>query len=387
MSVQPNQSMEAKLRAYARNRGVQPQLELGLDGATRGRLQDEVRRVYGNRTLSAGPVSSRWVWIRVALAGVATVLVLLSGLVFWPNEKSLVLSRKTHEPPVHPLANADRETGNLQSESLALARAKSATREKEAGRDSAETDGRATPQVMTEAPPTPVVLRRYGRAPSAVRTLSNSLSGTTQSPAAPEGTLAERTQTGGARREFAGRLFQVGSTSASLAPATNASQTFQQIQRYRLNPNSPPPPQVLQSFRWNQEGDAVQIVDADGSVYSGQMTPTPGMEQPSGKASEPLIEPGSTSTPSEVRAQLGSEEPLASMSGDRFAVTGTNRSLNVKVVFEGVLLHQMVPQQIPPSRLAGQTHTEGMEIQGQARVGNSTRLDIVALPSTTVKAE
>jgi hypothetical protein len=51
------------------------------------------------------------------------------------------------------------------------------------------------------------------------------------------------------------------------ASAAQSGQRYAQVQRYRVNFNSPPVPNVLRSFQVEQTGRQIRVVDADGSVY------------------------------------------------------------------------------------------------------------------------
>jgi hypothetical protein len=68
------------------------------------------------------------------------------------------------------------------------------------------------------------------------------------------------------RRGSTGRLAYFG-----VSPAGQATQQFAQVRNYRVNFNSPPTLNVLNSFQLEQNGRLVRIVDADGSTYEGQI--------------------------------------------------------------------------------------------------------------------
>src|SRR5205814_68580 len=61
-------------------------------------------------------------------------------------------------------------------------------------------------------------------------------------------------------------------------PATQPALSYSQAQRYRVNLNSPPMPNVLRSFDVAQNGQQIRVVDADGSVYDGAMQQPPAAE-------------------------------------------------------------------------------------------------------------
>jgi len=156
-------------------------------------------------------------------------------------------------------------------------------------------------------------------------------------------------------------------------------QQFQQVQPYRRNPNSPAPPRVLQSFQWIREGDVVRVIDEDGSVYTGALDVSVNRTASDRYALSTSLNPAVSATdqPTPLR-QLAVEGAEV---GERFRVTGTNRTLNVPIKFEGVLIRQSGTAQTitntarPEPSAVSQVSAQ---IQGQALLGSSTRLGIVA---------
>ncbi len=95
---------------------------------------------------------------------------------------------------------------------------------------------------------------------------------------------------------------------------------------------------VLVNFQVQQNGSAIRVVDADGSVYDGSLLPGSAIAQ---------IEPAPAATPAPpVTAPLQVEQAKTIASRDEsqtaqnyfFRVTGTNRTLQQNVVFAGNLL-------------------------------------------------
>jgi len=156
-------------------------------------------------------------------------------------------------------------------------------------------------------------------------------------------------------------------------------QQFQQVQQYRRNPNSPAPPRVLQSFQWIREGDVVRVIDEDGSVYAGALgVSANGTASDRYAVATSLDQAGrEADQPAQLRQMAVNRAEI----GERFMVTGINRTLNVPVKFEGVL----IPQPGMAQTITNAVGTEpsavsqvAAQIQGQALVGGSTRLGIVA---------
>jgi hypothetical protein len=191
-----------------------------------------------------------------------------------------------------------------------------------------------------------------------------------------------------------------GAVFAYLA-ATNpapAGQRFTQIRPYRVNLNSPPPLNVLQSFQVEQNGRQVHVLDDDGSVYDGLMG-----QAPLGEATKHAPDSLATTAESKQaaeRVQIASAPlPAApvTLANGFFRVEGTNRTLNQLVVFEGNFLeatnrpgdlllgakldlNQTVAGPRQSGLVQGQTFPRAL-IQGQVIIGGTNRMEINAAPA------
>jgi hypothetical protein len=163
----------------------------------------------------------------------------------------------------------------------------------------------------------------------------------------------------------------------------------------RRNFNSPAPSPVLNSFQFETSGDLVQITDADGSVYSGQIVGladavTPPAEAKAKEQAAPERQRanesiGTTAATANRRANIVQLNQSAAAQTVFFRVQGTNRTLQQPVEFEGNLLLpapgnqqiqnavQLQQQQAPTPTLLQQG-----QIQGRAIIGGRTQLDVRA---------
>jgi hypothetical protein len=186
--------------------------------------------------------------------------------------------------------------------------------------------------------------------------------------------------------------YKAGTVSA---PVT---QQFAQAPKYRPNFNSPPTPNVLQTFRIEQTGRQIRLLDADGSVYDGaiEQAPTEEAANRSGRrlsAAELMKDAGPKLAKSVSAVTAGAP---ATAQNVFFRVAGTNRTLNQFVVFQGNLLAYANPtnaivagaqssvNQAPAAQAAGalqnQSPLSNALIQGQATIGGSNRIEINASP-------
>jgi hypothetical protein len=182
-------------------------------------------------------------------------------------------------------------------------------------------------------------------------------------------------------------------------PPSPGSQRFARVLEYRRNLNSPPMPNVLNSFQLVQNGRQIRVVDSDDSIYDGAI------EQPEEAARREIavlttatdlkknIEPKTKRIEGVVAATTG-EAPAAQ--NLFFRVSGTNRTLNQLVLFEGKLLtqtNQTNDIRVDAKSAADQSTAVGRQslsqkaqqapgtvIRGQATIGSSNRIEINAAP-------
>lgn len=145
-------------------------------------------------------------------------------------------------------------------------------------------------------------------------------------------------------------------------------QRFQQLDQragYRLNPNSPPVPQIMQDFAFERTGDRVRIVDADGSTYEGAVLPAPEAEARA-KQLRVLDESKVRKDAAEQQAQSGGAPAADAQGSYRFYASGVNRKLNQSVEFRGEWL-PAAPAQTPPATPALQAASFGaVRLEAQA---------------------
>ena len=185
------------------------------------------------------------------------------------------------------------------------------------------------------------------------------------------------------------------------APA-QAGQRFAQVRRLRANFNSPPTPNVLQSFRVEQIDRQIRVVDGDGSVYEGAIEPSPSEE-----ATKKALVARAPAAVLENRLGAKQDASISGMTeGSKlasqrifFRVAGTNITLEQSVVFLGnylattnlqnavdlgALLNANSTAAGPGQNgsLQNQSQLANALIQGQATIGGSNRIEINAAPVT-----
>lgn len=288
----PRPPAEARLRAAAdARRRAAP--EFALHPATRRMLVDEARRQHAWRApAQGGPWRMRWAWAAASgLALVATLLVL----------RPLTEAQRPHELAKAAPAQTDAEAAtfiarNEPAKELAAL---------EAAQPAAAAPG--TPAYADASPPqvlaTPAPARAVIEAP----------------------------------------------------PATPAGQRFEQVLPAAARARGADAPPVLRQFTLHVTGSTLQLTDADGSVYRGEL--------------------GAAVDPAAAEAR---QRP--------FRVEGTNLALRLPVVVTGLVV-QAAPS-LPRTAVAGRAPGEPaaslvpvfLSLRGTAVVGGTNRFEILAAP-------
>jgi hypothetical protein len=182
-------------------------------------------------------------------------------------------------------------------------------------------------------------------------------------------------------------------------PALPASQRFARVREYRVNFNSPPMPDVLNSFQLVRNGRQIRVVDADGSIYDGgiELPPTQGTPGRAFQVQRSADELKKTLEPEPRRPSAGvTAGKIAPEQNVFFRVAGTNRTLKQWVVFDGNFLANSNPTNASvvgvklsadqSSAAARQNlgqrgqQVSGAMIQGRATIGPNYRIEINAAP-------
>jgi hypothetical protein len=159
----------------------------------------------------------------------------------------------------------------------------------------------------------------------------------------------------------------------------------------------------MNTFDLELTGDRVQIIDSDGSIYSGQVV-TQGVSRLAKAAPTKPLAPAIQikTTGGEISRQTGAAAPTVSpgISGTpefHFRVAGTNRSLNQPLVINGQLLRVAetpmpadgLSLALPSSSPILRSNALARKVQaphptlrflGQAVIGQTNRLEINAVP-------
>ncbi len=148
---------------------------------------------------------------------------------------------------------------------------------------------------------------------------------------------------------------------------------------------------VLANFQVQQNGDAIRVVDADGSVYDGALQPENALAQNGPAPAAPP--PASTLAEVDREKIPARRDEMQSAQNYFFRVTGTNLTLKQNVVFAGNLLANFSvtsnAQQAPTggfggsqaqSVLTNQLPWSSSRIAGTAVVSDTNSIEINAVP-------
>lgn len=413
MAANPEHRAEKLLREYARKRRERAPSDTGMPSPMRAQLQSEIRRTF--ESAAEQPSDFRWVlalWPRFAFG--AAVLGLLMVAVFWnsgtgSSKQLFQVARdsSTRSAPSGP-ATGGTEANRLKLEDADKAAFSAPEKPLDSGRSGvlepqrllSEVENRGVP---VQAPATPAAespgirekQNRFAAAPAPVtsepvaetellraKPQADSIKVATE-PTAPAlrqpivansalpttGTVGESVSDSNLALALAISAPEEAGLSAvaELVPeATTVSFTRRNTSdRYRRNFNSPPYPEILQSFEAVVQGSTLRIIDADGSVYTGTILTDEGMDRTAGKTA------------------VGAVAADQSESGPAFGfrVTGRSRSLNQPVVLTGSVVGSAIR---PTGRgPAGSPDPGGIlgngRIQGTARIGTRQEFPLEAV--------
>jgi hypothetical protein len=388
MSTEPEREIEKTLRDYARHRQDTGGTPPALHPATRKLLQDEVSRQKTGERRTGGLSLFLASWPGFFLKGSVTLVVLVVGAFlltpFWrgnlkqqPTQlaKNNVTEEKLREVPKKEVPPA------LTPPPPATAAPSSIASRKQ----SDEVATKALQKDLAANTPQPVERPRSNPVAAPVATAAPALSiAPVAAPLMPVPTVAPATPPVVATDTFTQPTSRTATTAydfEKLGPVT------QQYARVNPTPNragrggggaggGAPNRQglVLRSFRVEQNGGQIRVIDADGSIYTGTVTPggnrTEASAATTAAAASALDQTKAKSDLDMANGVL--KNPAAAfaatnapvITGNMFRVRGTNLTLNQPVEFTGSFVANDQP-------LAAQSGFGGGAAAGGGRAGGS----------------
>jgi hypothetical protein len=352
--MEPERKIEKLLRAYARKRRADAGDPLKLHPAMRRQLQDEVSR-HALKPEETEEVSlSLWQLFRqqwAFLLGFA-LMAFLGGMLLLPalsgaKHKAQSISTMNNLKQIGLAAQMDAENNNGRlPESLDELSSTLGTKSVltdsvsgkpfvyiASGKDLKTLSGNAVLAYSPSDKNGRAVLFADGR----VELVANGDFAALTNQESPEFALTENVT----REEPAKRAVNEPAVAAAPLSGGTISQTFAQTAAatesqnlYKNMSASAQAAPVLQSFQVLQNGDAVSVVDRDGSVYQGSVQAAVEAER---KEPAPNLPPGGTPVPPQgetTAGQLIATKQLAAQNY-LFRVVGMNQTLKRNVVFTG----------------------------------------------------
>jgi hypothetical protein len=441
MASESERPIEKELNAYAQKRRAQAGEPFALDPTTRRRLQDEVAQTVAQPQESPASGGGSWfdsLWLRLAVWGYACAMIALLAVILlqtFPEQTDSVASaeHETNRGATLSETDVDADTyaegvadasvaeplPSVESARLGAEREKlklTAPAERSSNRalrpsarpelsqpslrlsnGNGGTGGTAqTTAYYSLAESQRSVQRRLRESPSvdeehtalfATPFSTNafadqmSLAFKPPLPETPESAGTSEEPSTSAMGQYGLASVKPEAEAEAQEPAATPQQFLQVNTNYRRNLNSPPMPDVLQSFRLEQSGETLRVIDQDGSTYEGRIQPL--QSSPETVVGTAVIRPEKAVT----------DQADSGTAGYSFRVTGTNQSLNQQVVFKGNYLNatnQSRSSQPSTERFSG-SRSRGRQIapeppepliQGQVVIGESNQLlHIEAVPA------
>jgi hypothetical protein len=340
--MEPERRIEKWLRAFAKKRREQAGDPMELHPATRQLLQREIARQPEEKSRS-GFFFNFYPHLRLVFAACFTALLIGGWFLWWESAGSppaqLSMNQASY-PETSPGTAAPDMPPPVASPSLANADNKV----QEEKLKSVPSAPQPAPTVVASAnrtliEPPKEKTRKKDRAESAAtqKQLIVTTAATPQgSSSLIAGALISNTNAQ-TTLAFQRALAIPSSTNAALfdlAKATGAitvSQVFNRLEapstRRRAGGAAAPPAAVLTSFRVEQSGNNLKVVDGDGSVYTGSVQIA--QQEPAADYSFAAAK----NTPTSAARAAKASSPTAQ--SYFFRVAGTNRNLNEPIVFSG----------------------------------------------------
>ncbi len=426
LSPEPNSKMDELLKAYAKKRREQAEPSAQMHPATRKLLQDEVKRTLGAPLLPPRQNWQKWRWPLLAFGGGFAALLVMFAVInaqmrqllpaTAPADRSLSAAHPilkapeldVAKTPSRPaiLAATDKKTSDSRDQtappiaaagsintSAAAAAATPRTDLAEAGQppaaNSKGSQALAPPETQAAPSSQPAgavslnETRLGAGAPSVLADKSASVSPEAVAPVNPPIAAAAPPAVSAAvaKEENTPRTAPAG--AASDASYVAAGEFVQTQNLAREKAAQPSMSNVLSAFQLQRSGQNVRVLDADGSVYEGQVLDGISSATAMGGAGR--------------RARYGSPRQSRDTNDGTnwtFKVTGTNQHLQQNVVFTGNVLTMPAanslnaaagqnrsasqPQMAPAS--APVSPAQNSRITGQVQVGGGREIPIEAKP-------
>jgi hypothetical protein len=382
--------MDELLKACAQKRREAAGDAMNMDPATRSMLQQEVARHYSSKAVPTPSLAGgwhvwwpRWAWVGGVMAVTVTLWVMLRSTT-QPGKPEFVLAKQEVPPRAEVDQLAKPEKAKAEPATLRVAES---DRQEQVALQPKEDTGANKPSDVSNPLGRGVESRasraRYGIAPA---TAARPAPAVPNAP--PSGLGAKR---GTDELKTAGLGDSGGAQSGEL-PAGQLFQRTDLRARYRRNLNAPAVLQVLDSFRIVRNAEEIQIIDGDGSIYTGAIR-SASTPQAYTFSSTLKPEPTPLLTNAPKSSAVSSNEASNLWQTFDFEAQGTNRTLNQAVVFQGNYLVSSPaqrPRAQPAVGLGGSsrqvsqsrqsTNYPAVRIRGTVRVAGTNQLPIEAVP-------
>lgn len=364
MSAKPKQNPEKLLKGYARKRRDDAASLKVMPDSMRDTLHAQVERTYSGDSKGVFLLHMiRQFWPRLAFGGAVCLFAVL-GAILWqfqnadPIKRTEFAIRDTSEPSTLVFTDKEGAVTFTVAESLNK-KTEAPSQQTQPMQMDAESDStlasfnfqrpsepERAPSASPRLKPVPAPLASSAIRSSQVKTPSLGGPASTNQRMAPE-------------------VAQAGSADIRLY--------YTQIDRnvrLRRNFNSPPYPDILQSFEARIQGTNLSVIDADGSIYEGSFRVEDASAADS--SSIPMTLHSAERSPitqtrggsSESAALLNRSIAQKSTTGLQlefnFRVVGSNRSLNRQVVFTG--------------------NMKSGRLEGKASIGGTNQFKVEAIP-------
>ena len=411
--MEPERPIEKLLRGYAKQRREQAGEPPPMHPAMRRQLLSEAARTYGRRQRKG----SWWLmlkgfWPRLAL-GAAGMAVLIVGAAIWTSSgtrnsefqlakneglrstsSALSLDNKT----LSDAPRSDEFVGRMVTNNTQVA--EYSVTDAVASPPAASPAARFEMKQDARAGATPITVKDESATTLAANAPSRELQDLARDKERSYGETAAASRAAQPESNLDASKFGVALQANTLAeapgevakleaaPPQQQSISFKNTSVTQLFRNQMPidgqkaPAPVMAQFRVEQEGPVVRIIDNDGSVYTGSLQEADMLT---------AAKPAPTLAMDTAQRKRALEAPQSrpdQIQNFHLEATGTNRTLNQKVVFTGNLVGNQISlssatqyqQALQQNQKLQQQLSNVLRISGKAKVGAGTDQVVEAVP-------
>ncbi len=381
---EPNPQMENLLKAYAKKRRQTAGSDFEMHPATRKLLQDEVYRTFHQGEVQRDRLKPRFgflAWLSGSRAALVVLLLLFGGIFALLFLKSQLARRESMADAERSVVVAQR---NLAEDGFApmaarRARANAETRRQKSPAENEKSEMAPSVAELAETEAVPSKTVSSPALPSSPTAPSEPVAKSKVDSSGPAGfsDWAKSSSQGNAVQFHYVQVSSIDSSKANvvISECKSAQVSSDQTSQEKVSDSAMGTYQgqkILTSFSIEQRDHQIKIVDADGSIYLGEIEFEESQTLTGTQKPEEEISPEARSSVTQDVTKQTSELPVS------FRAHGTSKVLNQIVEIKGKFVSSNGDANLVRDA-KGKTRILSSRIQARVRVGNTQEFEIQAV--------